>query len=342
MMHPHRQCFELLKEEVSAVYRAKNAEAPGRMEDWSGKVLEGFRQDLLGKVKSSISTKWFYTHIKGPYSEKLPRIDVLNLLCAYAGYKSWDEFLTEKKEIEPLTAQVEEREEEVKQETEPPANEKTIVERNGPLKPGTGNVRGSKSIQMFLAMSLLLLIAFASLMFIYRKNNTYHFCFVDADLGTPVKDQKVEVTLLRDKESPLLLHCDSAGCLSFEHDPGKVNFIVHAEYYLPDTITRTLGAVTEEYIPLKADDYALMIHIFSGSKMEDYEKRRKQLDNMFTDDAQVFQVNPGDGRGMEMYNKEEFINKLTMPISSLKDIEVIQTAYKGNKISYLRFIQKNE
>src|ERR1051325_3104646 len=330
MMHPHRRYFELLKEEVSAAYRSKNAEAALRMEDWSGKVLEGFQQDLLEKVKSSISTKWFYTHIKGNNEEKLPRIDVLNLLSAYAGYRNWDEFLAKKKETEPVEIKSEEGQEgtgEEKKGTD--LVQGPFVEKNSPVQ--TENTR-NKKVRMFLVMSLLLLIAFASLMFIYRKNSTYHFCFVDADLGSPVKDQKIEVMLMRDTESPLSLKCDSTGCLSFEHEPGKVSFIVHAEYYLPDTVTRTLGNMTEENIPLKADDYALMIHIFSGSKVEDYEKRRNQLDKMFTDDAQIFQVYPGDERGMEMYNKEEFINKLTMPISSLKDIEVIQAIYSGKRI----------
>jgi hypothetical protein len=63
---------------------------------------------------------------------------------------------------------------------------------------------------------------------------------------------------------------------------------------------------------------------------------------MFTDDARIFQVYPSDKSGMEMYNKDEFIDKLTMPLNSLKNIEVIETIYKDGKISALRFIQKED
>ena len=42
---------------------------------------------------------------------------------------------------------------------------------------------------------------------------------------------------------------------------------------------------------------------------------------------------------MEIYNKNEFINKLTIPSGSLKDIEVIDTQYTDGKITYLRFRQ---
>ena len=59
---------------------------------------------------------------------------------------------------------------------------------------------------------------------------------------------------------------------------------------------------------------------------------------MFTDSVKIFQVLDGT-IGMEIYNKWEFINKLTLPASSLHDIEIIDTQYDGDKISRLRFMQ---
>jgi len=43
---------------------------------------------------------------------------------------------------------------------------------------------------------------------------------------------------------------------------------------------------------------------------------------------------------MEMYNKTEFIDKLSTPLKSLGDIEIIETIYKDDEIISLRFIQK--
>lgn len=62
--------------------------------DWSLNDISDFRTDLEACCQSSISEKWFYTHLKND-SEKLPRIDTLNLLSQYLGYKNWDGFIDE-------------------------------------------------------------------------------------------------------------------------------------------------------------------------------------------------------------------------------------------------------
>jgi hypothetical protein len=59
--------------------------------DWSLNDIRDFQADLESVCKSSVSEKWFYTHLKNE-SDKLPRIDVLNLLSCYCGYKNWDAF----------------------------------------------------------------------------------------------------------------------------------------------------------------------------------------------------------------------------------------------------------
>jgi hypothetical protein len=41
--------------------------------------------------------------------------------------------------------------------------------------------------------------------------------------------------------------------------------------------------------------------------------------------------------GTELYNKQEFIDKLTMPTGSLKHIEILDTKFRKNKIMILRF-----
>jgi hypothetical protein len=48
-------------------------------------------------------------------------------------------------------------------------------------------------------------------------------------------------------------------------------------------------------------------------------------------------------KGIGIYNKEEFIDKLTMPLSSLDRIEVIETRYdEEGKIRSIRFEQASE
>ena len=101
-------------------------------------------------------------------------------------------------------------------------------------------------------------------------------------------------------------------------------------------------SIDEEQIQLKTNDYALMIHLFSKSKVTNWRKRRQQLGLMLTDDARIYQVYEDGKTGMELFNKKEFIDKLTTPTKSLKSIEIIETIYTGDKISIMRFKQNQD
>jgi hypothetical protein len=72
MKHPDKVYFDKLKEEISARYRSKNPSVPARIEDWNGKTIEGFQNDLQQEVKSAISLRWFYMHIKSINEDKIP------------------------------------------------------------------------------------------------------------------------------------------------------------------------------------------------------------------------------------------------------------------------------
>jgi hypothetical protein len=314
-MHPERIYFEKLKLEISGKYRQKNAGIPENLGEWNGKAIEGFQNDLQQEVKSAISVRWFYNHIKADNENKIPRTDVLDLLCRYVGYSGWAEFVAKKKgeRIDNVI---------------------------------TNKVKPAKKFKSKVIMipALIIICLLAGWVIIKRlPDNTYKFCLVDSDTGTPIKNSKIEIKLFKDNESPQSVLCDSNGCFALNSVSGKVKFVVNAQYYQPDTIIRTLPAQSiSESIMLKPDDYALMISIFSHSDVQDWEKRKKELEAMFTDDAMIFQVDPVNKRAMEIFNKEEFIGKLTVPLSSLKNIEVTETWYKGKQISALRFIQKED
>ncbi len=166
----------------------------------------------------------------------------------------------------------------------------------------------------------------------------YNFCFYDSYTKEPVNNGVIEITVLSN-ESPVNYLCDSSGCFTIKTHERVINFVVETPYYHTDTIIRTLNKFNRtENIKLKPDDYALMIHYLSTSNITDWLKHRENLDNMIIDSAKIFQVLEGTV-GMATFNKWEFINKLTLPTSSLRDIEIIDTQYDGNKISRLCFKQ---
>ncbi|NOR88008.1 MAG: hypothetical protein GQ527_10395, partial [Bacteroidales bacterium] len=52
----------------------------------------------------------------------------------------------------------------------------------------------------------------------------------------------------------------------------------------------------------------------------------------------IYQVfNDMNKYGMAIYNKTEFIDKLSMPTTSLKNIEILDIKFKNAKIAVVRF-----
>jgi hypothetical protein len=84
-----------------------------------------------------------------------------------------------------------------------------------------------------------------------------------------------------------------------------------------------------------------MIQYFSTSNVKDWLKRRENLSEMISDSAKIFQV-LNKTIGMEIYNKWEFINKLTLPTTGLRNIEIIDSKYEDGKITHLRFTQNEQ
>jgi hypothetical protein len=301
-----RQYFELMKTKIVGVMQQSNAGISRNIEDWKGNDIIQFREDLQLKVNEYFSEKWFYTHFK-TYNEKLPRIDLLNVLSRYTGYVDWSEFKHKNKDKIIL-----------------------ITEH-----------KGSNRIFYILPAIALFVFILAGIIIKTGSLATYKFCFVDKDTKEPIINSVIEVTLLYDDESPLQQACNAEGCFTFKTGESKVKFVVKAPYYFTDTITRILNkAKKTEEIQLKINDYALMIFYFSNSKVNDWKKRREQLDQAISDSAYICQVFNKDMMGMELYNKTEFIDMVTMPTHSLKNIQILEVLYRDKKITTIRFTKK--
>lgn len=298
--------FELLKKDISQKLRETYPGVDDDLSQWKGDDIIKFQNDLIKKASGRISEKWFYTHIKNS-NGRMPRIDLLNLLCKYVGFDDWSGYKG--------------------------ANRIAGISEKGQ--------RGSNKWKV-AAISTALAIALGFAVFsILSKTNSYTFYFVNALTREPLGSDAIEIVILKKSESPICLTPDKSGRITFKDRDDVVRFIVKGAYYQTDTITRIyFKNRVSETIPVKVNDFALMLHMFSKNAIGDWKKRRARIDSMFADDAQIFQVLEGSMIGMEMYNKEEFINKLTMPLSSLNNIEVIETAFEGKKIKELRFKQK--
>jgi len=82
--------FNLLIQRIEATFLRSNT-VSSNIKDWKGEDIVAFQEDLLNKANARVSEKWFYTYIKNT-PEKLPRIDILNLLSKYVGEENWNTF----------------------------------------------------------------------------------------------------------------------------------------------------------------------------------------------------------------------------------------------------------
>jgi hypothetical protein len=298
--------FENLKVQIVKTMQQSYPGIPDSVAKWKGQNIIDFQEDLCFKQNEYISEKWFYTHMKSTNS-KPPRIDILNFLSKYVGYKNWDEF-------------------KLKNEFDNP--------KNNP----------DKSNRVFYLIPFLMLIVLTVFYMIYKSTyiQEYTFCFYDSDTKASIENSIVEISILSNDESPVNYLCNKEGCFSVKTNKRVITFVVETPYYHIDTITRTLNKFNRtENVKLRIDDYAVMIHYFSNSNVEDWLKRRENLNQMFSESVKIYQVLEGS-IGMEIYNKWEFINKLTLPTNSLRDLEIIDTKYKGGKITHLRFKQNEQ
>jgi hypothetical protein len=300
--------FELLKKEIVEKMRQSYPGINPSISEWKGQEIVDFQEELSSGANGQISEKWFYTHMKSG-SRTLPRIDVLNLLSRYAGYANWDDFL---------------------------------FRHADPAHP---TLLSSRPNRVFIWIPLLAVLILAVIVVLFKLVHTreYKFCFYDADTREPITNSLIEITLLRDKESPVNYLCSRDGCFSLKTGEAHIRFIARSPYYLPDTIDRILDKFRpDEQVKLRPNNFALMISYFSQMKVKDWQKRRIQLDRMIEDTAVICQVYGITSTGMELFTKWEFINKLTLPSASLKGFEVLDTRIKGDKIQLLRFMIRED
>lgn len=294
------EIFEKLKKEVVKTFLEASNLKDFDVSKWGVNDIQQFQDHLMERTKGSVSEKWFYTYFKNE-TDKIPRIDMLNILSIYCGYNNWAEF-KEKHEV----------------------------------KEGeTNHKRGGSFFRIMMVTIGLILISVVLAVMFWEKEHEYQFCFIDDNTNNRITTP-IEIIILQKDETPYYLKTIDKGCFTWKTKKEGIIAIVKSPYHLTDTIFRSIHSKGSENIKLKTDDYALMIHYYSTANVSDWKKRREHLRTAIHDKAIIYQVHP-DGLGVELYSKDDFINKLTLPTSSLKNIEIIETNYEGNKIVGLKF-----
>lgn len=362
--------FEQLKSEIQEEYLKTHSPSFESISKWKGIDIIYFQEDLRKKAKGNISEKTFYTYFKTSPTAKLPRIDMLNILSVYAGYQSWFEFKKQhlfaneilQKNEESLPggsgeqAVVEITEE--KATTEPEAagfhlkkEEKISILQNNhsvnqniskkedisiphPVRSSAGFVKR----YLWLGISALLALFVGFLIFkdqILRKEFTYNF--IDADRNSTIKAE-LQVQILKDNESPILYTAKPNEPFVYTTKSKVLKMVVSSPFYKTDTIRRNLETAPEkENIELIPDNYAQMLYYYTKN-IRDLKSKRQQLASLISDNALIYQIFDNDTYGVETMDKQRYISFVTLPTTSLENLEVIETKVDSHgKIYQIKF-----
>lgn len=369
--------FEQLKKDVQAQYLEQHTPSFEDISKWKGIDIIYFQEDLRKKAKGNISEKSFYTYFKTSPVTKLPRIDMLNLLSIYTGYESWYEFkkqhlfagelltedenLTEDeiKELEKTVSTSPNLPQEVlspeKTEFKSPENidlqksntDNQIINKNTEIsQSSTFEIQKPKKNffkkNAWAIITSILILLTGVLGFkdaIFQK--TYTYCFTDADRAVSVMNT-IEIKVIKENESPILYKIKPGECFRYSTKDKNLKLRITAPFYEDLEVNRNLeNAPEEEMIELKPDDYKMAANYFSikdaNGNPELLKQKRKQLDNLISNNAIIYQVYDNATYGIETLDKQKYITLVTTPTTSLKNLSVIEMKREKGKIVSIKF-----
>ena len=346
--------FQSLKKAVQDKYLETHSPAYDDISKWKGIDIIYFQEDLRQKAKGNISEKTFYTYFKNNSQEKIPRIDMLNILSVYSGFNSWSEF----KKKNPIAATGEETTAvEVSEPAIEEPSEKVSVEQiqnpiteNPPISIDNQafdeinkNINFKSHEQNFLKRYLWLGISvflFAIVLILVFYDNLFYkkytYAFIDADRNSSIKGE-LDVKIIRENESPILFKVKPNSPFVYQTKSKSLKMIISSPFYKAEEITRDLtNAPDTENIELKPNEYAVQLYYYSKS-IKDFKKKTQQLNRLISDNALIYQVVDSDIYGIETLDKQKYISLVTLPTTSLENLEVIDSQMKNGKIVMIRF-----
>lgn len=343
--------FQSLKKVVQEKYLESHSPSFDDISKWKGIDIIYFQEDLRQKAKGNISEKTFYTYFKNNAQEKIPRIDMLNILSVYVGFGSWSEFkkknpiaIAESKKIVETPAEpiIEKETIEIIQEPTEVTKPEISVD-NQALDEINQNIdfdSNKKSflrrylwlgISIFLFATVLILVFYDNLF--YKK---YTYAFTDADRNSSIRGE-LDVKIIRENESPILIKIKPNSPFVYETKSKKLKMVISSPFYRTDTVSRDLTTAPEsENIELKPNDYAIQLYYYSKSII-DFKKKTSELNRLISDNALIYQVVDSDIYGIETLDKQKYISLVTLPTTSLEKLEVIDSQMKNGKIVMIRF-----
>ncbi|MBW8361606.1 MAG: hypothetical protein K0M56_05390 [Kaistella sp.] len=376
--------FDQLKNEVQSQYLENHTPSFDEISKWKGIDIIYFQEDLRKKAKGNISEKSFYTYFKSPVTRlpRIDMLNLLSVYAGYVSWYDFkkkhlfaDEVLHDHETVN-IVDKISETEalesETVAAQQKTPADVQILQQSSVQSKITDEDLQKSntdnqndktKSVLLetydtsdqkstfslvkkyiWLGISLVLAILVGLLIFkeeIFSKQFTY--TFIDADRNSKINDE-LDVKILKENESPIFTRVLPNQPFVYTTRSKTLKMVVSSPYYKTDTINRNLEtAPSVENIELRPNDYAIMLFFYSKS-ITDLKKKRLSLNYLISDNALIYQIYDNETYGVETLDKQRYINLVTLPSTSLENLEVIDTQTNDSgKIVMIKFkIGNNE
>ena len=294
--------FQQLKRDVLIQYKEHHPYFEGNWKTFSSQDIKNLIDLISESINENISEKWIYTHLKPEDNKKLPRKDMLDILSKFVGYTGWDEYIFKNREV----------------------SLKSIGEEKS-------NSRTKKFIFFFLGFILIAVI-------VYYKffSNNLKVIKVEEKYTNEALKNDVEVLIVKDSNEVPVKIVNSKIEIPADEDT-KVKF--KSPFYKEKIVN--VNSSSNQKVQLELNDYAMILKGFMKADIKDWQTRKEQLNIILDDNLEVL-VMLNNNLGAEYFNKEEFIELVTVPSASLKKMKIIElkSNEKTDKINFIRILQE--
>ncbi len=298
-MMTEQNVFQLLKNQVLLNYQRHYPYFQGDWKQFSSQDIQNLIDLIEEKQKQRISEKWIYTHLKPETNERLPRKDMLDILCQFCGFSGWDEFVFKHKEENSMDQ----------------------------------NTKKKRSYFGLMGIGLIIILF---IFYWMNKTGTNSKIIEIQDEFTQEKiaDEDVKVYQIDDdKKVPLKVE-DGKAVIEFVSPETKIS--VESPFYKKKEAEVAKSTAETQILLMQPDDYALILKAFMQSDIKDWQTRKEQLQKILADDLEVLVMLP-DNLGAEYYNKKEFSEKLVIPTATVKRMRILEI--KNNSEDQILFIR---
>lgn len=304
-----KESFYKLKEEVLSHYKESFPYFTGNWKSFSSQDIANLIDDIYNKTKSTVSEKWIYTHLKPEHNEKLPRKDMLDILCMYVHKMGWDEYRFNQLSSSQLVQNFADN------------ASFSVSEKQGKAS--------KKKKVIILLMGLVIIIG------------VYFFLSNDKNVETKLEFKNVYTNEKLSNDEVKIYKTDDTTQSNIILSDSKIKVTKPTKIIITSPLFKSKEVAiqptdTATVVDLYPNDYAMMLNAFMKSDIKDWKTRKEQLEKILSDDIEVL-IMLKNNLGVEYFNKEEFSQKLIIPTPSIKKMKIVELKNDPNqKISFLR------